>query len=141
MTHSKEHAGGWSGGKRISARASAVLLIALAVLIGACSRRGDFGAFFVQEVSKYGGRVDTTAGVPKVQARWTLKENENGFEAYVTGATWSEVDAVVRAVRGKRARSSPERVYGEADTGVGVTLHWIFIKGRTEVICTRGEAP
>lgn len=122
--------------------AAGFIFVAVMVACGACSRRSDFGAFFVQEVTKCGGRVDTNAVLPKVQASWKVKDaNENGFTAYVKGVPWSEVDALMRAAFGKRARSSPERVYGEADTGTGVTLHWIFINGRTEVICTRGEAP
>lgn len=124
-------------------RSTAVwLTLAVVAIATGCSHRGDFSAFLVQEVVKYGGRIDTSAVLPKVEASWTVKaSNTNGFTVYVTGARWEDIDALMRAALGKRARSSPERVYGEASTGVGVTLHWIFIKGRTEVECMRGEMP
>ncbi len=118
----------------------ASLLLAMTLANG-CSRSDDFGAFFVKEVTRCGGRIDTNASLPKLEARWTVKANENGFAAYVSGVPWSAVDAVIQQAIGKdKAYTMPGRVYGAAKPGVGVTLHWIFLDGRTEIICTRGES-
>ena len=102
-------------------RASLLTALLLAItLANGCSRSGDFGAFFVKEVTRCGGRIDTNASLPKLEARWTVKANDNGFAAYVSGVPWPAVDAFIQQALGKgKAHSSPERVYGGANAGVG----------------------
>ena len=123
-------------------RASLLTALFLAIaLVNGCSRSGDFGAFFVKEVTRCGGRIDPNASLPKLEAKWTVKADENGFVAYVSGVPWSAVDAVIQQALGKdKAYIMHGRVYGAAKPGVGVTLSWIFLEGRTKIICTRGES-
>jgi hypothetical protein len=61
---------------------STTLLLA-AIFVAGCSRSGDFGAFVVTQVTKYGGHTKTTATIQKLDARWTVKSDSNGFTMLV----------------------------------------------------------
>jgi hypothetical protein len=83
-------------------RLLSLLIIAFpcAILVG-CSRSGDLGAFVVTEVSKFGGHTRTNAPLPKLDARWTIKRDKNGFQASVSGTTFASIDATMKQAFGK----------------------------------------
>lgn len=123
---------------------SIALLLTVIVAIG-CSQSGDFGAFIVTEVAKYGGHTKTTAEIPKLDARWTVKRDDNGFEASITDAPFATIAADMELVFGKprisengsgTATHEPHRVWNAGDVGVAIQL--IGHKNSTEIICVRG---
>jgi hypothetical protein len=113
--------------------------VLLAIIVGAgCTRSGDFGTFLVAEVTKYGGHFETNAPLPKLEARWTVKRNDNGFNAIVSGVPFSVVDAFMHQACGKsNVFTMRGRPYGEAN--IGVALHWFGYPDRTEIDCLRGQ--
>jgi len=121
----------------------AVLLVASVVIVG-CSRSGDFGGFLVQQVTKCGGRTNANATLPKLDARWTVKRDKNGFRATVTGTTFAGVDTFMQQAFGRprmsgdgagSATGQPHREWAARDIGVVIQL-----MGRpdgADIICVR----
>jgi len=121
---------------------SITLLLAV-ILIAGCSHSGDFGAFVVAQVTKYGGHTRTTGTIPQLDARWTIKQDANGFTAYVSDAPFSVIDGFMRDTFGAPKISTdanldgePQRVWGAVDLGVAIQL--IGHKNDSEIICVRG---
>jgi hypothetical protein len=125
---------------------SITLLLAV-IFVAGCSQSGDFGAFVVAQVTKYGGHTKTTAPIPKLDARWKLKEDANGFQAFVTGVPFAIIAADMEQVFGTPKTSHdvgdtltvtplPYRLWSAVDIGVAIQL--IGHEDSTEVICIRG---
>jgi len=122
---------------------SIALLLAV-IFIASCSHSGDFGAFVVAQVTKYGGHTKTSATIPQLDARWTVKQDANGFTDHVSDAPFSAIDGFMRETFGAPKISTdtnldgePQRVWGAVDIGVAIQL--IGHKSDTEIICIRAE--
>ena len=120
------------------------LLIAIIFAVG-CSHSGDFSAFVVAEVTKYGGHSKTTATIPKLEARWTVKRDDNGFQAFIIDAPFASVASDMEQLFGTPKMSDdgsgttthePYRVWSAGDVGVAIQL--ISHKDGTEIICIKG---
>jgi hypothetical protein len=120
-------------------------LLLMGIIAAGCSQSGDFGVFIVTEVAKYGGHTKTTAMIPKLDARWMVKRDDNGFQAFITDASFASVAADMERVFGTPKMSDdgsdttthePDRVWSAVDTGVAIQL--IGHKDCTEIICIRG---
>jgi hypothetical protein len=112
-------------------------------LASGCSRSGDFSAFVVSEVTKHGGHTVSNAPLPVVQARWSIKSDENGFQARVKSAPFSSIDAVMHQAFGTpkvsiaaNADGQPHRVWAALDIGVAIQL--IGRPDGADIICVRG---
>ena len=125
------------------AHLSITLLLAI-ILVAGCSQSGDFNAFFVAQVTKYGGHTKTSGTIPKLEARWTVKQDANGFQAFVIGASFDSIASEFEQVFGKpkmsddgsgTATHEPVRLWAAVD--VGVAIHVIRHKDSTEIICIR----
>ncbi len=126
-------------------RTPLLFAILLTFSLAGCLRSGDFGAFVVSEATKYGGRTKTNASLPKLDARWTVKRDDNGFQASVTAASFTSIDTFMHQAFGTPKVSvdgtgtltgQPARVWGAVDIGVAIQLN-----GRldgAEIICVRG---
>jgi hypothetical protein len=120
-----------------------IAALLLSVLISGCSRSGDFSAFMVSDVAKYGGRTVTNTALPTLQARWKIKNDANGFRAFITGASFSQIDELMHQAFGApkvsvpaNASGEPHRVWSAGDIGVAIQL--IRRPNGAEVICVRG---
>jgi hypothetical protein len=118
------------------------LLLTIVLIVG-CSQSGDFGAFLVPQVAKYGGHTRLTGVVPELHARWTVRQGANGFTAHITDVPFSAVDGFMREVYGAPnisidagLNNEKKRVWGAADIGVGIQL--ISHKNDMEIICVKG---
>jgi hypothetical protein len=112
-------------------------------LVSGCSRSEDFSAFVVSEVAKHGGHTVTNAPLLVVQARWTIENDTNGFQARVTGASFTSIDAAMTQAFGTPKISvaantdgQPQRVWGAVD--IGVALQLIGRPNGADIICVRG---
>lgn len=125
---------------------SIALLLTIIVAVG-CSHSGDFGAFVVAEVAKYGGHTKASATVPNLAARWELKEDANGFQAFVTDVSFATIAAEMEQIFGTPNTSHdvtdvltvvplPYRLWSAANIGAAVQL--IGHKDSTEIICLKG---
>src|SRR5512134_1125038 len=77
-------------------------LVVLTCGCGSASRSqsGDVGAFIVQEVVRYGGRTPVTNTVSHLQAHWSVKSDNAGFQAHLTGIQFAEVQLVLQQAFG-----------------------------------------
>jgi hypothetical protein len=119
-----------------------IILLLVATAAG-CSRSGDFGAFVVAEVAKYGGQTVTNAPQTTLPGHWTIKRDANGFQASVKGAPFASVAAVMRQEFGPPKISTaanlngqPHQVWGAAEIGVAIQL--IGRPDGADIICVRG---
>ena len=116
------------------------LLFAILIAVG-CSRSGNFGAFLVTEVIRYGGHTITNASLRKLDARWTVKEDSNGFMAQVSGVPSRTVHTFMMETFGWP--DTPDYFDGQTHrlwkaVDVGVTIQCIGRPGYVEIICLKG---
>jgi len=87
----------------------------------------------------------TNTTPPKLNARWTIKRDDNGFQAFVTGTSFASIDAVMQQAFGTPKLSDdgagtstglPHRVWSAVDIGVAIQL--VGRPNGTDVICVRG---
>lgn len=124
-------------------RASLLILALLCAVVAGCSRSGDFGAFVVTEVVKFGGHTKTNATLLKLDARWTTKRDKNGFQASVTGTPFNNVDTFMRQAFGTPKMAGFSTNIGQpydtwAAVDIGVAIHLIGRTNGAEIICVRG---
>ncbi len=122
-----------------------IALLLTIIVAGGCSQTGDFGAFVVTQVTKFGGHTKTRTPIPKLEARWTVKQDANGFQAFVTDASFASIAAELEQICGTpkmsddgsgTATHEPDRLWAAVDIGVAIQL--IGHKDSTEIICIRG---
>ena len=130
-----------------SPRMRATLLLAVwlvgVALIG-CSHRGDFGTFFIQKVTEFGGQPKATVNLPVLEAKWTYEAEKNKFRVMVQGPPFAAVDAWLQQALGPPKMSvnagpqgQPNRVWVAAD--IGVAVHCMGKPEGVEIICVRGS--
>ena len=127
-------------------RLSLSIFLLLAIILAAgCSQSGDFGAFIVSEVSKYGGHPKTNVPTPKLDAHWTVKRDSDGFMLQITGASFERIAAELKQVFGTpkladdgsgTTTHEPHWLWAASDIGVAIQL--IGHKNSTEIICLQG---
>jgi hypothetical protein len=87
---------------------------------------GDFGAFFVQQVSRFGGHAVGSSSAPALSGTWYSESDHNGFAAQLYGVPFAEVQSFMEAVYGPpldlstNADSPPHGLYGVRQIGVGI---------------------
>jgi len=120
------------------------LLLACLVFVG-CSQSGDFGNFFVGEVTKYGHPPTTPITVSRLDARWTIQSDNDGFRIIVRGQPFAAVDALIRQVIGapkvsvdSNVQGRPHQVYGSAE--IGLAVQCIGRADDVEIICLKGSS-
>jgi len=113
-----------------------------AVATSGCSRRNDLGGFLIQQVSEYGGRTNANAQLPKLDARWTVKRDKNGFQASVTDTSFSSVDTFMRQAFGTPKLSGFSTNIGQpygtwAAVDIGVAIQLIGQPDGADIVCVR----
>jgi len=61
---------------------------------------GDLGAFILQQSTKFGARAQQTTGLPQFTADWLYKEESNGFEIYLVGDHFAQLQSFLTAAFG-----------------------------------------
>ena len=88
--------------------------LALLLLLG-CSRAGDdlagydkqsgdLGAFILQHASKFGARIQQTNGLPQFTTDWRYKEDADGFQVYIVGDHFAQLQSFLTAAFGPPAK-------------------------------------
>lgn len=120
-----------------------VLSLFAFALVSGCSRSGDFSSFIVSEVAKYGGHTVTNTPLPALKAYWIIKNDANGFQVSVRGASFAEIDALMHQAFGTprmsvaaNAEGQPHRVWAAVDIGVAIQL--VGRPGGADIVCVRG---
>ncbi len=120
-----------------------LMFVVACLALASCSRSHDFGAFVVNEVGRCGGRALTNAPLPRVEAEWTIRRDRNGFQASISGATFTSIDGTMKQAFGapklskeSNASGYPHRVWAAAD--IGVAIHLIGRANGAEITCMRG---
>lgn len=115
----------------------------LAFLMCGCHHTGDFGAFFVQQVSQYGGHTRTTNAIPALRGTWSGKSDDEGFQAHLSGVSFADVQFFLKQVYGdpviKAADIDGQRhgVYGARD--IGVAIQYFGETNSIGFICVRAQ--
>jgi len=87
--------------------------LAVALLLGCSSaddmpgykkRSGDLGAFILQQSSKFGARPQQTSGLPQFTADWRYKEDADGFQIYIPGNHFTQLQSFLTAAYGPPAK-------------------------------------
>src|SRR6476469_983877 len=124
-------------------RTTLPITLSAACLMTGCSHSGDASAFIITEVTKYGGHTRTNFPLSKLNGRWTVHRDENGFQARVTGVSFSAMDAQLRQVLGTPNMSgrnaSTQMLYSNwaaRDTGVAIIM--IEYRDHLDITCVSG---
>lgn len=67
------------------------------------SKSGDLGAFILKSAPKFGVRVLTTNGLPRIPAKWRYKEASNEFCLFVEGNYFPQLDTFLTKAIGPAA--------------------------------------
>ena len=91
------------------------LFFALALLVLGCSRTddfdgyskqsGDLGAFVLQHASTFGARIRSTNSLPQLSAEWRYKEDADGFQIYVVGDYFRQLESFLTTAFGPPAHA------------------------------------
>jgi hypothetical protein len=126
-------------------RTTLFITFLLACFLIGCSHSGDVSTFIVTEVTKCGGHTKTNTGFLKVEARWKLQRDKNGFQATLTGVSFADMDALMRQAFGVPSMAGvstgtqtglPYSNWAARDIGVAIMM--IGHADRVEIICLRG---
>lgn len=97
--------------------------IALAFLLGCSSaddlpdyqkQSGDLGAFILQQSSRFGARAPQTNGLPSLPTNWRYKEDADGFQIYIIGDHFIELQSFLTAAYGPPAKPPSTNEMGGA---------------------------
>ena len=98
-----------------------VPICALTLLVMGCSqtdnfpgykkRSGDLGAFIIQHASKFGARMHQTNTLPQFTATWSFMEDAGGFQIYLAGNHFAELQSFLLAAYGPPAVSPKTNEY------------------------------
>ena len=87
--------------------------IALTFLLGCSSandmpgykkQSGDLGAFILHQASKFGARAQQASGLPPFTADWHYKEDADGFQIYIVGDRFTQLQSFLTAAFGPPAK-------------------------------------
>ncbi|MBI1177098.1 hypothetical protein GC207_06620 [bacterium] len=108
------------------------------------SNSGDVVEWMVKETTEYGGRPNTNITPSRIDGRWHVKRDRNGFEAKVFNSEFSSVNTALRQIFGtplqSRTNSSEEgpRYSLWAAKDVGVAIIFTDRTNHLEISCVRG---
>lgn len=94
---------------------------------------GNLGTFIIQHASELGARIQNTNGLPALTADWRYKADADGFQIYVVGDHFAQVQSFLTAAFGPPALppktnelAGTKRIgafYG-GELGVALTYGW-----------------
>ena len=75
-------------------------------------KSGDLGAFILQQSPKFGARAQQTNGLPQLTADWRYKEDADGFQIYIVGDHFSQLQSRLTTIlrHSRRKSASPAMV-------------------------------
>ena len=124
---------------------SLIWLLLVCLMFAGCYQSGDFGGFFVGEVTKYGGHPKAGITVSRLDARWTVQSDDDGFRIFVRGQPFSAVDGMMQQIFGdpkvsavKDSRGYLHTVYGSP--AIGMAIQCLERGGDVEIICVKGTS-
>src|SRR4051812_22502701 len=92
-------------------------ILAVTFFFVGCSdkRSGDLGAFILQRATRFGAHAQKTNGLPQLMAHWYSKEDADGFQVYIVGDHFLELQSFLTAAFGPPAvaKAKAGRYYGQ----------------------------
>lgn len=135
--------------------------IALALLLGCSSaddlpgykkQSGDLGAFILQQSSRFGARAQQTNGLTQFMVDWRYKEDADGFQIYIVGNHFTQLQSFLTAAFGPPAKPPTTNNWGGTmsigtsyGTQLGAALHYGWETTRdgkqfTSIVMVRASA-
>ncbi len=111
--------------------------VALALLLGCSSaddfpgyskQSGDLGTFILQHLSKFGARTQPTNALPKFAADWRYKEDADGFQVYIVGNHFTQLQSFLTAAFGPPATNelAGKALLGYYGPELGAALNYVL---------------
>jgi hypothetical protein len=109
-------------------------ILFIAWLVCGCQTKRDIGRAIVRQVAQYGGHTRTSAAIPPLSGRWSIKSADAmSFRAHLSGVTFTEFESFMQQVYGEPASTSVtvghswavtgHIYYRAADIGVGIEFY------------------
>lgn len=67
---------------------------------GFSKRSGELGAFLLERSTQFGVPSPSTNGLPKLTADWRYKEDKDGFQIYINGDRFEELQSFLSSAFG-----------------------------------------
>lgn len=120
-------------------------LFAFITLLCGChlEQSGNFGSFFVQQVSNYSGHTVNSNSVPELQGTWSFHADAQGFETHLFGASFQNVQAFMQQVYGPSVLIETNKqgqlhgLYKALD--IGVAIQFFGEPNGVGFVCLRGQ--
>ncbi len=104
---------------------------------------GDFGAFFVQQVSRYGGQARGSEPGPELRGTWYSESDSDGFGAQLYDMRFARVESFMESVYGPPLDLSTNLdtpAHGlYAARQIGVAIQFFANTNGVGFICVRGR--
>ena len=97
------------------------------------AKSGDLGAFILQQSPKFGARVLQSNSLPEFTGDWRYKEDADGFQIYIVGDHFAQLQSFLTSAFGPPARPPTTNemggtqhigTYYGAGLGAGLTYGW-----------------
>src|SRR5262249_61650846 len=95
------------------------------------------GAFILQRSATFGARAPTPGVLPKFNAEWRYKEDNDGFQVYIAGDRFAELQSFLTAAFGPPAQPPKTNSIGGVPSvgafygpGLGVALNYSWEQTR-----------
>ena len=143
---------------RIQKLTSTFLLVLLCIIASSCSdadgfskKSGDLGAFLLERSAKFGARPPSTSTLPKFTGDWRYKEDQDGFQIYLDGDRFAELQSFLTAAFGPPEQppktnsiAGTQSVGTHYGVGLGVALSYAWEQTRdgkqiTSVVVVRRQ--
>ena len=67
-------------------------------------KSGDLGLFILQQSPKFGARIQQTNGLPRFTTDWRYKKDADGFQIYIVGDHFAQLQSFLAAAFGPPAK-------------------------------------
>ena len=85
---------------------------------------GDFAAFFVQQVSRYGGHKPSSDRLPEMNGTWYFESDHDGFAVQLYDVSFTQVASFMQQVYGSPiSAAQPHGLYGAGQIGVAIQFN------------------
>jgi hypothetical protein len=98
--------------------------------------------FLVNKIRIYGGYIQNSNTLPKIETRWRFNSDANGFHVITRGNSFDQVDVLFQTLYGpplitmqKNSDGFPQRTYSASKAGLAITYRQI--ESGVDIVCLK----